>query len=165
MLTFSESIIAARLPWVSAEGTRQRLIRANRQGLIMRHSTKDDRPIFSARDIAVFRAIEAVRGDRADMEILEAISTALYCRSAPDGSNGIAAPVYWALAEMRARRLPVLTLARISHDGGKPEWRGRVHPVTMIPEFLPGDDPIALVQVPLIPVIEPLLPFFAAEGH
>lgn len=165
MLTFAQSVIAARLPWISEEATRQRLIRSNRQGLIARHSTEDGRPVFAARDIAVFRALEAVRGDRGDHEILEAVSTALYSRSAPDGTNGIAAPVYWALGEIRTRRVPVLSLARLASRGEKPEWRGRVHSVFSIPEFLSGDDPIAMVQVPLIPVIGPMIQHFESEGH
>lgn len=165
MFTFAQSILAARQPWISEEATRQRLIRLNREGLISRHSSEEGRPVFAARDIAVFRAIEAVRGDRGDLEILEAVSTALYSRSAPDGTNGIAAPIYWALAEVRDQRCPVLSLARIARDSTKPEWRGRVHSVFSIPEFLPGDDPIAMVQVPLIPVLQPLLPHFEGEGH
>lgn len=165
MLTFSQSILAARLPFVTAEATRQRLIKANQKGLIARHSTKDGRPVFAARDIAVFRALEAFRGDRGDMEILEAVSTSLYARQAPDGTNGIAAPVYWALAEIRRGGSPILTMARIAGRSDRPEWRGRVHPFTMIPEFLPADDPIALVQIPLVPVIAPLILHFAAEGH
>lgn len=160
MLTFSQAILAARLPWVGREATRQRLIRANRLGLVARHSTKEGRPIFAARDLVVFRAIEAIRGERGDLEILEAVSTALYARTAPDGSNGIAAPVYWAAREIHAGRLPVLTLARISRNAAAPEWSGLVHPVTTICEFQDGDEPIALLQVPLLPVFEPLLAHF-----
>ena len=165
MLTFAQSILAARVPWIYEEATRQRLIRLNREGLISRHSSEDGRPVFAARDIAVFRAIEAVRGDRGDLDILEAVSTALYSRSSPDGTNGIAASIYWALGEVRARRIPVLTLARVARLGERPEWRGRVHSVQSIVQFLDGDDPIALVQVPLIPVIAPLIPHFEGEGH
>jgi len=53
---------------------------------------------FAARDLAVIRTLEAgrVNTERADTELLTAISEALYFRRAPDGTLAPGAPIYWA---------------------------------------------------------------------
>ncbi|WP_137112616.1 hypothetical protein [Rhodobacter sp. SY28-1] len=123
---------------------------------------------FAARDLAVIRTLEAgrVNTERADTELLTAISEAMYFRRAPDGTHQPGAPIYWAArALLDGSAEPMVSAARIVlPDGDKPEWKALVHDSAQRPDAPKDFQIIALFAIPLARPFSPVLPYFNLEG-
>ena len=138
MFSPNAAICICREPWDNESGARQRIYAYAAKGLVLRMEGMGRDIRFAARDLAVIRTLEAgrVNTERADTELLTAISEALYFRRAPDGTLAPGAPIYWAArALLNGSAKPMVSAARIVLPGGdKPEWKALVHDSAQRPD-------------------------------
>lgn len=168
MFSPNAAICICREPWDNESGARQRIYAYAAKGLVLRVEGTGRDIRFAARDLAAIRTLEAgrVNTERADTELLTAISEAMYFRRAPDGTHQPGAPIYWAArALLDGSAEPMVSAARIVlPDGDKPEWKALVHDSAQRPDAPKDSQIIALFAIPLARPFSPVLPYFNLEG-